>query len=108
MNPSKETPMKDGTFKRKGAALAAAGLLALSGAAAAGCGEDDINDQIDQAQEELNNELDNIDEDVKNQIDEATGGLGSEAEELQNQAEELQNQAEEQLNELDQQIGGGE
>jgi F0F1-type ATP synthase membrane subunit b/b' len=93
------------TIKRRGAALLAAGFLALSGVAAAGCdSEDDINDQIDQAQEDIQNEVDQASEDIQKEVDEAN--LGFEAEQLQDEAQQQLDDAQEQLEQLDQEVGG--
>jgi peptidoglycan hydrolase CwlO-like protein len=108
--------MNHGTLKRKGAVLAAAGLLALSGAAAAGCdSEDDINDQIDQAQEDVQNELEDAQQDIEDQVNQAQedvqgeiedSNVGEQAEDLQDQAQDEIDQAQEKLDELDEQVGG--
>jgi enamine deaminase RidA (YjgF/YER057c/UK114 family) len=104
------------TIKRRGAALLAAGLLAVSGVAAAGCdSEDDINDQIDQAQEDVQGQLEDAQQDIEDEVNQAQedvsgqiedSNVGDQAEELQNDAQDQIDQAQEQLDELDQEVGG--
>ncbi len=68
--------------KRKAAALLTAGLLALSGAAATGCGDDNG------ASEDIENAADEAGEDLSNAADDATDEAGQAADDAANSADE--------------------
>jgi hypothetical protein len=77
--------------KRKTAALLAAGLLALSGPAASGCGDDNG------ASEDVENAADNASDDVGNAADEAVDQADQAADDLGEDANDAANDAQKEV-----------
>jgi hypothetical protein len=79
-----EETMSDlGTLRRRATALLAAGALALSGAVAAGCGEDDAEDagqEIENTAEDAANEVGGAAEDAGKELEGAAEDVGKEVE----------------------------
>lgn len=87
-----------GMLRSRGAALLAAGLLALSGAAAAGCDGDDAEQEIEDAANDVGSEVDQAADDVdkatqgaQDDISEAADDVGDEAEQA---GQDLKNEIE--------------
>ena len=104
MDPESSRFAQSNRRARSTAAVLAIGALGV-GFSACGDDEENINDQIDEAQEQLGTALDDVNTDeIQSQIDESqeqvesalseidTDELQQQAEEAQKQLEELQNQ----------------
>ncbi len=81
-------------LRRRGLALIAAGLLAVSGAAAAGCGDDNnkgIDDTIENAADDAGDKIDTAADDAGDKIDTAADDVGDAAGDATNDVDDAVN-----------------